>query len=208
MGTVLKIEGVFPDADTEKAYVDAIEAVVKEYAADLTDATLSTDFNGAPELPVGEPVAALTISGLLNAATVGAPFSSTLTATGGVAPYVWLADGLVDGLNIDSATGAITGTPNVGGAAVIHVAVHDSDEPPNVADEHFHIIVAGPISDEDRDQDAKIEALTARVAELEAEAAAANPAPEPEPEQLTTGIDPPFGGEPGITDPTAPSDQE
>jgi len=167
MGVVLTIDGVFPDAGTEAAFVDAVTALVKTYAPDLSTATLSTDYNGSPELPVGEPVPALVISGTLTPATVGAPFHASLTASGGTAPYVWLADGLVDGLNIDSATGAITGTPNVAGAATIHVAVHDSSEPPEIASEDFSIIVAGPVDDdsqfvaEDTAQDARLTALEA-----------------------------------------------
>lgn len=170
MGLVLQIEGQFPDADTEGAFVADVETLVKDHAADLTTATLSTDFSGAPELPVGEPVQALTISGSLTPATVGAPFHATLTAQGGTPPYVWLADGLVDGLNIDPDTGTITGTPNVAGAASIHVAVHDSTEPnPEIASADYPIIVAGPVSDEDRTQDEEIKELKAQLATVQSQ---------------------------------------
>lgn len=182
MGCVLTIDGAFPDADSEAAFVVSVEDLVKTYSKQLSTATLSTDFNGSPELPVGEPVPELSISGSLTPATVGAPFHASLTADGGVPPYVWLADGLVDGLNIDSATGAITGTPNVAGAAVIHVAVHDSADPANTASEDFSIIVGGPVSDEDKTQDTEIEDLTKRVTAIESGIAAIldklnNPAP-------------------------------
>ena len=43
--------------------------------------------------------------------TAGQPYSATLSATGGVAPYHWEVDGLPSGVSVDPATGVISGTP-------------------------------------------------------------------------------------------------
>ncbi|WP_238006032.1 putative Ig domain-containing protein [Dactylosporangium sp. AC04546] len=47
----------------------------------------------------------------------GAAVSYTLPVTGGVAPYTWSATGLPAGLSLDKATGVVTGTTTVSGAA-------------------------------------------------------------------------------------------
>ena len=58
MGLVLTIDGSFPDATSEATFVGAVESLVSTYRDNLSTATLSTDFNGAPNLPVGpEPPA-------------------------------------------------------------------------------------------------------------------------------------------------------
>jgi large repetitive protein len=59
-------------------------------------------------------------------AEVGMPFSLTLAATGGRAPYTWLATGLPAGLTLDTATGAISGTPTTPGTASLKVTVKDA----------------------------------------------------------------------------------
>lgn len=64
----------------------------------------------------------------LPALQVGAPFSVTLTAAGGTAPYKWTLPfgALPAGLSLDGNTGAITGTPTVAGNQVIFVRVTDA----------------------------------------------------------------------------------
>lgn len=60
--------------------------------------------------------------------TAGTPFSQTLAATGGTAPYAWsITSGtLPAGLQLNPSTGAITGTPGAGGAFNLTVRVTDA----------------------------------------------------------------------------------
>jgi hypothetical protein len=63
------------------------------------------------------------------AGELGQAFQTTLTAEGGKQPYTWaLASGasLPDGLKLDPATGAITGTPSAAGVSPVKVTVTDS----------------------------------------------------------------------------------
>jgi uncharacterized membrane protein len=56
-------------------------------------------------------------------------YSTSLTAAGGTEPYTWAADGLPEGLMLDTVTGEITGNPTEG--AVLHLQV-------TVFDDHGH----------------------------------------------------------------------
>jgi hypothetical protein len=67
----------------------------------------------------------LVISGTLPYGQVGLPYSATLSASGGVAPYNWFATGLPAGLMLSN-NGAITGTPTVTGSFNVAVKVVDS----------------------------------------------------------------------------------
>ena len=64
----------------------------------------------------------------LPAGTVGVPYSADLTATGGVPPYTWSVStgSLPAGLNLNSTTGAITGTPSSPTSASFGVTVTDT----------------------------------------------------------------------------------
>lgn len=55
----------------------------------------------------------------LPSGSVGAGYNQTPAASGGASPYTWTATGLPAGLNINSATGAITGSPTAIGNATI-----------------------------------------------------------------------------------------
>ena len=68
----------------------------------------------------------------LPAATVGEPYSVTLTAIGGTAPYTWSATGLPPGLTL-SASGQISGTPSAAGSFTVVLQVVDSAASPHTA---------------------------------------------------------------------------
>jgi hypothetical protein len=72
----------------------------------------------------------ITTTSPLPSATVGSPYSTTLTATGGTPPYSnWgVTPALPSGLLLDPSTGAITGTPDAGtaGTASYTFSVHDA----------------------------------------------------------------------------------
>ncbi len=64
----------------------------------------------------------------LPSGAIGAPYSQTLAATGGLGGYTWsITSGtLQTGLTLNSATGQISGTPTAGGAATITFRATDS----------------------------------------------------------------------------------
>ena len=86
--------------------VTATKAFTINIASGLTIAT-------APTLPGG---------------AAGTPYSQTLTAVGGTAPYTWIitAGSLPTGLILNAATGAITGTPSSSGPSNFTVQVTDN----------------------------------------------------------------------------------
>ena len=61
----------------------------------------------------------------LPSGTVGSPYSATLAASGGTAPYTWSATGLPAGLGISSG-GVISGTPTTEGTFALTVTANDS----------------------------------------------------------------------------------
>jgi polyisoprenoid-binding protein YceI len=84
----------------------------------------------------------------LAAATGGKPYSATLAATGGVTPYTWsvTSGSLPPGLSLDSATGVISGTPDVAGTYSFKVTVTDSESPAMTATSGtLSISVSGPV---------------------------------------------------------------
>lgn len=70
---------------------------------------------------------ALAMTAPAPAATVGQPYSGgSFTASGGVGPYTYLTLGTPPGLTLNSATGALTGTPTQAGTFTLSVVATDS----------------------------------------------------------------------------------
>ena len=91
-----------------------------------TPATASGTFSvtvNPPQLPLA------IATGSLPAGTVGQPYSATVLATGGTTPYSWSATGLPAGLNLNTATGVLSGTPTKAGTFTVTVKAADSSKP-------------------------------------------------------------------------------
>ncbi|HUW63491.1 MAG TPA: Ig domain-containing protein [Spirochaetia bacterium] len=56
---------------------------------------------------------------------IGQPYSASLSAQSGTAPYTWSASGLPAGLTLDSSTGSVSGTPTDTGNFSVAVTVYD-----------------------------------------------------------------------------------
>ncbi len=76
---------------------------------------------------------------------VGFPYSTTVAARGGVAPYSWTvtSGSLPAGLTLSS-SGAITGTPRAAGTFEFTVQVADSDDPIETGTRSLSVTVAPP----------------------------------------------------------------
>jgi len=100
---------------------------------------------GAPSSDGSGPPPAISIqTTVLPSAAVNAPYSTTLTAHGGTAPYAWsLTSGstLPQGLALSS-SGAIAGTPTTLGTFVFGVAVTDSSSPAATDTAAYSILVS------------------------------------------------------------------
>lgn len=82
----------------------------------------------------------------LPAGAAGTPYSTTLVAIGGTAPYTWSVSGgaLPAGLTLSS-TGVISGTPTTAGTATFIVVVADSAAPVHIATQTFTLTITAPL---------------------------------------------------------------
>jgi YVTN family beta-propeller protein len=80
-----------------------------------------------PLMTAATPPSILTRS--LPAGIVGSSYATSLSSSGGVGPYHWSAVGLPAGLNINTSSGAISGTPTTGGPFNVEVTLTDSSTP-------------------------------------------------------------------------------
>jgi Putative Ig domain/FG-GAP repeat len=73
----------------------------------------------------------LVMIGPLPPATIGLPYSQTLTASGGTPPYVWsvVSGALPNGIALSPSTGVLSGTPTATGSFSFAVGVSDSTNP-------------------------------------------------------------------------------
>nr|WP_311719288.1 putative Ig domain-containing protein [Edaphobacter lichenicola] len=95
-------------------------------------------------LAVTAPIAPLSITSTAFAgATSNQPYSTTLSATGGTAPYTWSVTGLPAGLSLGS-NGVIAGTPTATGTFSLTTTVTDSESPTKTASATISLLVAVP----------------------------------------------------------------
>ncbi len=76
----------------------------------------------------------------------GQPYSAQLNASGGISPYTWnvIAGKLPDGLNLNSSTGLVSGTPTLTGPKDMTVQVTDSELPAASASREFTFTINPP----------------------------------------------------------------
>ncbi|MEW6128144.1 MAG: putative Ig domain-containing protein [Acidobacteriota bacterium] len=93
------------------------------------------------------PPASLTITTTsVPAGTVNTAYSTTFAATGGVTPYSWsvVSGALPNGLQLNSATGVLNGTPTTTGSYTFTVQVSDAQTPPATNAKQFSLVVNAP----------------------------------------------------------------
>jgi uncharacterized repeat protein (TIGR03803 family) len=90
------------------------------------------------------PQLTFTPASALTSVAVGVPYSVTLTANGGNAPFTWSVSSgtLPAGLTLGSSTGIISGTPTTAGTASLTFSVTDSSEVPVKAAGSTSIVIA------------------------------------------------------------------
>jgi len=84
----------------------------------------------------------------LPSGVVGSPYSTTVSATGGLAPLTWSVNSvttLPPGLTFDSTTSKIHGDPEQAGTFYIRFDVHDSSAPPQSDSELITMEIAEPL---------------------------------------------------------------
>jgi hypothetical protein len=73
-------------------------------------------------------------------ATIGSAYSQTLVASGGIAPYLWVAGPLPPGLTL-AQNGTLSGTPTVAGTYTLSLSVVDHAASPQAADANLQVVI-------------------------------------------------------------------
>lgn len=94
--------------------------------------------------PTPPSVPPIALAGGLPDGVVLTPYSASLTATGGTAPFSWTATGLPTGLTINAATGVVSGTPTAVGSYSTTVTVVDSKG--KSASVSGAVVISAPVS--------------------------------------------------------------
>jgi large repetitive protein len=144
--------GVTLDASTGTLSGSTIQVGTFNFSVTATDSGISGvgapfTVTGAYALTVAPPVITIDQSSL-PAATVASAYTSTLTASGGVAPHSFAvtAGGLPAGLSLSPA-GVLSGTPTAGGSFTFTVSATDASGAPGPfsGSQAFTLNVAAPV---------------------------------------------------------------
>ena len=123
-------------------YSFVVSVVDSSSSPQSATATMSLSVGTTPVTP-----AALTINtSSLPSGTISSPYSTALQASGGTAPYTWsfVSGNLPAGLNLNTSTGIISGTPTSTGTASFTVGVADSANPAQTKSATLSLVVAPP----------------------------------------------------------------
>ncbi|WEK03857.1 MAG: Ig-like domain repeat protein [Candidatus Devosia phytovorans] len=91
-------------------------------------ATDADGFAGAQAYTVVTIAPTVSVSGTFGDATVGAPYTGSVTVTGGAAPMGFTSDGsLPPGLSVDTSTGVLSGTPTTAGTYAFGIIATDAN---------------------------------------------------------------------------------
>jgi hypothetical protein len=89
---------------------------------------------------IGSAPPILIAPGSLASGKVSVAYSLTLSATGGLTPYIWVGTGLPPGLWVSS-NGVLSGTPITAGTYVVTIDVVDDSMPAQVAEREFSVAI-------------------------------------------------------------------
>ena len=118
------------------------------FTARVTDSQSATAVSSPLIIDIALGPLGVVDAGTLTQGATGVPYSFPLLGTGGATPYVWTVDSgaLPPGLNLNAATGAITGSPITPGTYDFVVKITDSTTASALSDPLRIVVVAGPLS--------------------------------------------------------------
>jgi hypothetical protein len=123
------VQAALSDLTPSTTYYFQLDSTNAAYPAQGTVLSFTTP--AAPVTPPPPTTSGLTVATTaLPAATVGKPYSATLTASGGTGPATWsiIQGRLPSGLTLHATTGTITGTPRVPWPASRSITVEVTDD--------------------------------------------------------------------------------
>ena len=112
------------------------------FVVQLTDST-TPNLTATEHLSIAVTNPLIISTQSLPGGVVNAPYTRTLTATGGTQPYTWSVSSgaLPAGLTLDASTGVISGTPTAGVAAPFTVHLTDSSVPVQITTQPISLTV-------------------------------------------------------------------